>query len=347
MEQVNLTVSVQPEITPQGSVNVNDHILSRSGYTALAAIIGVFSVTGIILNVTVIVVTLRHRQLRQPLNYALVNLAVADLGCALFGGLPTMVTNAMGYFSLGRVGCVLEGFAVSFFGIAGLCSVAVIAVDRYMVVCRTVGTVMFQTRHAVAGVVFSWVWSFVWNTPPLFGWGSYELEGVLTSCAPNWYSRDAGNMSYIVCYFLLCFAVPFSVIVVSYTRLLWTLRQVAKLQMSEGGSTARAEMQVARMVVVMVLAFLVTWLPYASFALSVIFSPNLYIDPVIASVPMYLAKSSTVFNPIIYIFMNRQFRDCAVPFLLCGRNPWASEAEASEAETTVSSVSKSNRVLPS
>ncbi len=82
--------------------------------------------------------------------------------------------------------------------------------------------------------------------------------------------------------------------------------QVTRLKMSEGGSTARAETQVACMVVVMVMAFLLTWLPYAAFALSVLLDPNLYIDPVIATVPMYLAKSSTVFNPIIYIFMNRQ-----------------------------------------
>ncbi|XP_030639715.1 parapinopsin a [Chanos chanos] len=327
--------------------SVNDDIMPRTGYTTLAVIIGIFSIAGVILNVTVIVVTFRHRQLRQPLNYALVNLAVADLGCAAFGGLPTTVTNAMGYFSLGRVGCVLEGFAVAFFGIAGLCSVAVIAVDRYIVVCRPMGTVMFQTRHAVLGVVLSWVWSFVWNTPPLFGWGSFELEGVRTSCAPDWYSRDAGNVSYIVCYFLLCFALPFSVIVVSYTRLLLTLRQVVKLQMSESWSTAKAETQVARMVVVMVMAFLLTWLPYAAFALSVILDPHLHIDPLIATVPMYLAKSSTVFNPIIYIFMNRQFRDCAVPILLCGRNPWASESEESEDETIVSSVGKTNKIFPS
>uniref|UniRef100_A0AAR2K7V6 G-protein coupled receptors family 1 profile domain-containing protein n=1 Tax=Pygocentrus nattereri TaxID=42514 RepID=A0AAR2K7V6_PYGNA len=282
---------------------VNDAIMPRIGYTVLAIIIGFFSVSGVILNVLVIIVTLRHRQLRQPLNYALVNLAVADLGCAMFGGLPTTVTNAMGYFSLGRLGCVLEGFAVAFFGIAGLCSVAVIAIDRYMVVCRPMGTVIFQTRHAVAGVVFSWVWSFVWNTPPLFGWGSYQLEGVMTSCAPDWYSRDTANVSYILCYFMLCFALPFSTIVFSYSRLLWTLRQV---ETCKSGSTAKAEMQVARMVVVMVLAFLLTWLPYASFALAVIFDSNLYINPLIATVPMYLAKSSTVFNPIIYIFMNRQ-----------------------------------------
>lgn len=84
------------------------------------------------------------------------------------------------------------------------------------------------SRHAVAGVVLSWVWSFIWNTPPLFGWGSFELEGLELSCAPNWYSRDYGNMSYIVIYFFLCFAVPFSIIMVSYARLLWTLRQVRR-----------------------------------------------------------------------------------------------------------------------
>ncbi|XP_076859162.1 parapinopsin a [Brachyhypopomus gauderio] len=320
--------------------------MPRMGYTILAVIIGVVSVFGIILNVVVIVVTLRNRQLRQPLNFALVNLAVADLGCALFGGLPTTVTSAMGYFSLGRLGCVLEGFAVAFFGIAALCSVAVIAVDRYMVVCKPAGAVLFQTRHAVAGVVFSWAWSFVWNTPPLLGWGSYQLEGVMTSCAPDWYSRDAVNVSYIMCYFMLCFALPFGTIAFCYTRLLYTLRQVAKLQMAGSGSTAKAEVQVSRMVAVMVLAFLLTWLPYASFALSVIFIPDLHIDPVIASVPMYLAKSSTIFNPIIYIFMNKQFRDFALPYLFCGNNPWATKREDSDVETTLTTVSKNNTVSP-
>lgn len=96
--------------------SMNEELLSRTGYTILAVIMGVFSVGGIILNVLVIVVTVKHRQLRQPLSYALVNLAICDLGCAVFGGLPTTVNSAMGYFSLGRVGCILGGFAVAFFG---------------------------------------------------------------------------------------------------------------------------------------------------------------------------------------------------------------------------------------
>ncbi|XP_037336562.2 parapinopsin-like [Pungitius pungitius] len=328
-----------------GNSSANAELLSPTGYTALAAIMGAFSAAGILLNVLVIVVTARHRQLRQPLSYALVNLAVCDLGCAVCGGLPTAITSAMGYFSLGRAGCVLEAFAVAFFGIASLCTIGVISVERYVVVCYPMGAVLFQTRHAVAGVVLSWVWSFVWNTPPLFGWGSYELEGVKISCAPNWYSRDPGNMSYITIYFLLCFAVPFSVIMVSYSRLLWTLRQVTKLQVSDTGSTNRVEVQVARMIVVMVLAFLVTWLPYAGMALAVILDSTLHIDPVIATIPVYLAKSSTVYNPIIYIFMNRQFRGYAVPSVLCGWNPWAEE-QTSEEETSVGSIMKSQKVSP-
>lgn len=99
-----------------GNASADAQPLSPSGYAALAAVMGAFSVAGILLNALVIVVTARHRQLRQPLSYALVNLAVCDLGCAACGGLPTTVTSAMGYFSLGRAGCVLEAFAVAFFG---------------------------------------------------------------------------------------------------------------------------------------------------------------------------------------------------------------------------------------
>uniref|UniRef100_W5N9Z5 Parapinopsin b n=1 Tax=Lepisosteus oculatus TaxID=7918 RepID=W5N9Z5_LEPOC len=346
MDGATFSPAAQVNSTSQDS-GKEEILMPRIGYTILAIIMAVFCTAAIILNATVILVTIRHRQLRQPINYSLVNLAVADLGVTVTGGSLTVLTNAMGYFSLGRIGCVIEGFSVAFFGIAGLCTVAVIAVDRFMVVCKPLGTVIFRTRHATVGVVFSWVWSFIWNTPPLFGWGSYQLEGVKTSCAPDWYSRNPANVSFIISYFTLCFAVPFTIIVFSYSRLLWTLKKVSSLGVAKGGTTAKAEVQVTRMVIIMVLAFLICWLPYAAFAMTVIFNPEIEINPIIATVPMYLTKSSTVYNPLIYIFMNRQFRDCAVPFLLCGRNPWAEELEEPEGDTTLSTVSKSNnKVAP-
>lgn len=75
-----------------------------------------FTAAAIVLNATVIIVSLMYKQLRQPLNYALVNMAVADLGTAVTGGIPSMVNKAQGYFSLGRTGRVMEGFSVSLCG---------------------------------------------------------------------------------------------------------------------------------------------------------------------------------------------------------------------------------------
>lgn len=77
-----------------------------------------FAVTSLSLaeNSTVMLVTYKFKQLRQPLNYIIVNLSVADFCLSLVGGTISFLTNARGYFFLGRWACVLEGFAVTFFG---------------------------------------------------------------------------------------------------------------------------------------------------------------------------------------------------------------------------------------
>ncbi|XP_053172044.1 parapinopsin-like [Scomber japonicus] len=311
-----------------------DPPLSRTGFIILAIIMAIFTGPAIILNATVIIVSLMYKQLRKPLNYALVNMAVADLGTAMTGGVLSVVNNAQGYFSLGRTGCVMEGFAVSLFGITSLCTVALIAVERMFVVCKPIGQITFQKQHAVGGIALSWLWSLTWNLPPLFGWGRYELEGVGTSCAPDWHNRDPHNVSYILAYFAVCFAVPFAIILASYTKLMWTLHQVSNMASVEGGAVAKGETKVAFMVVLMVLTFLISWMPYAGLAMLVVYDPDVEIHPLVGTVPVYLAKSSTVYNPLIYIYLNKQFRKYAVPFLLCGKEPWV-EDEASENVTTM------------
>lgn len=62
-------------------------------------------------------------------------------------------------------------------GIVGLWSLAILALERYVVVCRPLGDFRFQHRHAVGGCAFTWSWSLLWTTPPLLGWSSYVPEG--------------------------------------------------------------------------------------------------------------------------------------------------------------------------
>ncbi|XP_061730266.1 parapinopsin b isoform X1 [Nerophis ophidion] len=316
--------------------------LSRGGFILLSAVMALFTGPAVVLNATVIIVSLLHKQLRQPLNYALVNMAVADLGSAVTGGLLSVVHNAQGFSSLGRTSCVMEGFAVSLFGITSLCTVALIAVERMFVVCKPLGHMTFQKKHALAAIALSWIWSLTWNVPPLLGWGRYEPEGVGTSCAPDWRNRDPHHMSYILVYFTVCFAVPFVVILVSYSRLMWTLHQVSKLACLEGGAVAKKELKVASMVVLMVLTFLISWLPYAALSMLVVFNPHLEISPLVGTVPVYLAKTSTVYNPIIYIYCNKQFQRYVVPFLLC--REVRTQEDTSEVVTTVEM--STNKVSP-
>ncbi|KAM9615559.1 uncharacterized protein ACIBXB_021959 [Morphnus guianensis] len=67
------------------------------------------------------------------------------------------------------------------------------------------------------------------------------------------------------------------------------------------------EQRILVMVVVMVICFLLCWLPYATVALIATFGKPGLITPAASVIPSILAKSSTVYNPIIYVFLNKQF----------------------------------------
>lgn len=62
------------------------------------------------------------------------------------------------------------------------------------------------------------------------------------------------------------------------------------------------------MVVVMVVCYLLCWLPYGVMALVATFGPSGLVTPEASIIPSVLAKTSTVINPVIYVFMNKQVR---------------------------------------
>lgn len=68
----------------------------------------------------------------------------------------------------------------------------------------------------------------------------------------------------------------------------------------------KREQRVLFMVVTMVVCYLLCWMPYGIMALMATFGRPGLITPAASIVPSLLAKTSTVINPIIYIFMNKQ-----------------------------------------
>ncbi|NXG25845.1 OPSP protein, partial [Grallaria varia] len=325
------------------------HQAPRAMYLSVAVLMGLVVVCASAVNSLVIVVSIRYKKLRSPLNYILVNLAVADLLVTLCGSSVSLSNNISGFFIFGKQLCELEGFMVSLTGIVGLWSLAILAFERYIVVCRPLGDFRLRHRHAVGGCAFTWSWALLWTTPPLMGWSSYVPEGLRTSCGPNWYTGGSNNNSYILALFVTCFVMPLSLILFSYANLLMTLRAAAA-QQQESDTTQQAEREVTRMVVVMVMAFLLCWLPYTTFALVVATNKDITIQPALASLPSYFSKTATVYNPIIYVFMNKQFQSCLLKMVCCGFHPWGTGKTAPAAPGArpgVAAEGLRNKVTPS
>uniref|UniRef100_A0A3B4V6F0 Rhodopsin n=2 Tax=Seriola dumerili TaxID=41447 RepID=A0A3B4V6F0_SERDU len=295
--------------------------------------------TGFPINALTLLVTAQNKKLRQPLNFILVNLAVAGLIMVCFGFTVTFYTSLMGYFSLGPMGCAIEGFMATLGGQVSLWSLVVLAIERYIVVCKPMGSFKFTATHASVGCAFTWIMAFSCAVPPLVGWSRYIPEGIQVSCGPDYYTLAPGynNESFVMYMFSCHFCIPVFTIFFTYGNLVCTVKAAAA-QQQDSASTQKAEKEVTRMCILMVMGFLVAWTPYASFAAWIFFNKGAAFSATAMAVPAFFSKSSALFNPVIYVLMNKQFRNCMLTTVGMG-GMVEDETSVSTSKTEVSSVS--------
>ena len=87
-------------------------------FSMLAAYMFLLIMLGFPINFLTLYVTVQHKKLRTPLNYILLNLAVADLFMVFGGFTTTLYTSLHGYFVFGPTGCNLEGFFATLGGMS-------------------------------------------------------------------------------------------------------------------------------------------------------------------------------------------------------------------------------------
>ncbi|XP_075951839.1 blue-sensitive opsin-like [Anarhichas minor] len=326
----NNITSLSPFLVPQ------DHLGNSATFYSMAGFMFFTFVCGTSINVLTIACTIQYKKLRSHLNYILVNLAMANLLVSGVGSFTAFCSFASRYFIFGPLACKIEGFLATLGGMVSLWSLAVIAFERWLVICKPLGNFIFKPDHALACCAFTWVFALIASVPPLVGWSRYIPEGLQCSCGPDWYTTNNkyNNESYVIFLFCFCFAVPFTTIVFCYSQLLFTLKMAAKAQ-AESASTQKAEREVTRMVVLMVMGFLVCWLPYASFALWVVNNRGQTFDLRLATIPSCLSKGSAVYNPIIYVVFNKQFRSSMMKMLgMSGGDDEESSTSASVTEVS-------------
>ncbi|KAF4114720.1 opsin-1, short-wave-sensitive 1 [Onychostoma macrolepis] len=313
------------------------HLAPKWAFYLQAAFMGFVFFVGVPLNAVVLFVTMKYKKLRQPLNYILVNISLGGFIFDTFSVSQVFLSALRGYFFLGHTLCAMESAMGSIAGLVTGWSLAVLAFERYVVICKPFGSFKFGQSQAVGAVVFTWIIGIGCATPPFWGWSRYIPEGIGTSCGPDWYTKSEEYNSESYTYFLLvtCFIMPMTIIIFSYSQLLGALRAVAA-QQAESASTQKAEKEVSRMVVVMVGSFIVCYGPYAITAMWFANADESNKDYRMVAIPALFSKSSCVYNPLIYAFMNKQFNACIMETVFGKKIDEGSEVSS---KTETSSVS--------
>uniref|UniRef100_UPI00398E7570 teleost multiple tissue opsin b n=1 Tax=Pristiophorus japonicus TaxID=55135 RepID=UPI00398E7570 len=90
-----------------------------------------------------------------------------------------------------------------------------------------------------------------------------------------------------------------------FSKVLWSDDTVLEVKINKSKGHTR-ELKVLLMMTSMVICFLLCWLPYGIVALMATFGRPGLVTPTASIIPSVLAKSNTVYNPIIYVFLNEQ-----------------------------------------
>ncbi|XP_013375987.1 PREDICTED: opsin-3 isoform X2 [Chinchilla lanigera] len=203
-------------------------------------------------------------------------------------------------------------------GIVSISTLTVLAYERYI---RVVHARVINFSWAWRAITYIWLYSLAWAGAPLLGWNRYILDVHGLGCTVDWKSKDANDSSFVLFLFLGCLVVPVGVIAHCYGHILYSIRMlrcVEDLQTIQVMKILRDEKKVAKMCFLMVFIFLVCWMPYIVVCFLVVNGYRHRVTPTVSVVSYLFAKSSTVYNPVIYIFMSRKFRRSLLQ-LLCFR----------------------------
>ncbi|XP_024913709.1 somatostatin receptor type 5 [Cynoglossus semilaevis] len=259
-------------------------------------------VLGLTGNSLVITAILKIDKMSSSTTVYIFNLALAD---GLFMvGLPFIASqNFQNRWMFGDTACkvvmVLDGINQ----FTSVFCLTVMSIDRYMALANPLRFARWRTpRCAKLVSAFLWLFSLLTILPMALHFSADQGLCIPDVVSDTWW---LGVLSYT---FVMGFALPFTVMTVSYTALLLTLRR-QRPQTLTTDRNHRVERQVTRMVVAVVLVFGVCWLPFYTFNFWSLSQEVLVKDFARAFEFMVLLSYSwSCANPILYASLSDTFR---------------------------------------
>ncbi|KAM4688945.1 opsin-5-like [Discoglossus pictus] len=268
-------------------------------------------------NSILLYVSYKKRQFLRPAEYFIVNLAVSDLVMTLIL-YPLAITSSFSHrWIYGRHMCLFYAFCGVWLGLCSLSTVTLLSTVCCMKVCFPTYGNRFGHDQGRMLVAAAWAYAAIFALSPLAHWGEYGTEPYGTACCIDWHSSNINRvaMSYTITLFVFCFIIPSGIIVTSYTLILITVKESQKaVEQHVNGSTRMSNVQniIVKLSIAVCFGFFIAWSPYAVIAMWATFGSIDDIPPLVFAVPSVFAKSSTIYNPFIYLFLKPNFYNTIV-----------------------------------
>ncbi|MEE6461802.1 hypothetical protein FKM82_001408 [Ascaphus truei] len=292
-----------------GSVNAShpttevNSVFSQTEHHVVAAYLITAGVVSILSNIIVLGIFVKYKELRTATNAIIINLAFTDIGVSSIGYPMSAASDLHGSWKFGNVGCQIYAGLNIFFGMASIGLLTVVAIDRYLTICRPDIGRSITSCHYTALILAAWINAVFWSVMPIVGWSSYAPDPTGATCTINWRKNDASFVSYTMSVVAVNFVMPLMVMFYCYYNVSRTMKGYGRNSSNTDWSD---QADVTKMSVVMIVMFLVAWSPYSIVCLWSSFGDPRQISPAMAIIAPLFAKSSTFYNPCIYVIANKK-----------------------------------------
>nr|AKG27054.1 opsin [Dugesia japonica] len=285
--------------------------------------ISIVGISGVLGNLLVLYIFASAKSLRTPPNMFIMSLAIGDLTFSAVNGFPLLTISSFNHrWAWGKLTCEIYGFIGGLFGFISINTMALISLDRYFVIAQPFQTMKSLTiKRAIIMLVFVWLYSLIWSTPPFFGYGNYVPEGFQTSCTFDYLTQSKGNVIFNIGMYIGNFVIPVGIIIFCYYQIVKAVRvhELEMLKMAQKMNAShptsmktgakKADVQAAKISIIIVFLYLLSWTPYAIIALMALTGRRDHLNPYTAELPVLFAKTSAMYNPFIYAINHPKFRE--------------------------------------
>ncbi|XP_046387358.1 G-protein coupled receptor 52 isoform X1 [Ischnura elegans] len=281
-----------------------------------ACIIFVMGVAIIVSNVLIIASLLTHHGRgsrlgqKEAINYYLLSLAVADL---LIGVLvvPLSVYPAIAQqWVYGDVVCRLAGYVEVTLWSVSMYTFMWISVDRYLAIRKPLRYETVQTKtRCQCWMVFTWISAVMLCCPPLLGFNKPLFDRDAYVCMLDW-----GNMmAYSVTIAILVLGPSLITIVYTYSYIFMVMRRIKNgvpMHDKEYATALTENLSNPSHVMsfVLIVAFWLSWTPYAVIRLYEYFTGFHFQVPFLHFSVVWLGILNSFWKSLIYVSMSPHFR---------------------------------------